>query len=177
MSPFVQFSYRTRMKSGCQSSSLPSEMSVSRSSASRAPLRMYHCRVDTISSGRSPFSKNFTGWLKGLETSSSSPDSCSNSTMRFFALKTVLPAISAYAALAASVTITSGASGTIRPSLPMMVRFGRSSSRHQMMSVTSPKVQIIAMPEPLSGWASGCGSTGTSTPNTGLVTVVPNSGW
>ena len=46
-----------------------------------------------------------------------------------------------------------------------------------MMSVTSPKVQIIAMPEPLSGWASGWASTGTSTSNSGVRTVVPKSGW
>ena len=41
----------------------------------------------------------------------------------------------------------------------------------------SPKVQIIAMPEPFSGSAKVCASTGTSTPNIGEVTVVPNSGW
>ena len=59
----------------------------------------------------------------------------------------------------------------------MTVRVGRSSSRHQVTSVVSPNVQIIAMPEPLSGWASVCATTGTSTPNSGVRTVVPNSGW
>ena len=49
--------------------------------------------------------------------------------------------------------IASGASARIRPSNPMMPRFGRSSSRHHVTSVMSPKVQIIAMPVPLSGWA------------------------
>jgi len=58
-----------------------------------------------------------------------------------------------------------------------MLRTGRSSSRHQVTSVVSPNVQIIAMPEPLSGCASSCASTGTGTPNSGVVTVEPNSGW
>ena len=66
---------------------------------------------------------------------------------------------------------------TSRPSRATMLRTGRSSSRHQTTSVVSPKVQIIAMPEPLSGCASSCASTGTVTPNSGVVTVVPNSGW
>ena len=59
----------------------------------------------------------------------------------------------------------------------MIARVGRFSSRHQVTSVVSPKVQIIAMPEPFSGSASPWASTGTSTPNTGVRTVVPNSGW
>jgi len=58
----------------------------------------------------------------------------------------------------------------------MIVRIGSRSSRHQVTSVRSPNVQHIAMPEPLSGSASGWASTGTSTPNTGVVTVEPNSG-
>jgi hypothetical protein len=41
----------------------------------------------------------------------------------------------------------------------------------------SPNVQIIAMPVPLSGSASGWATTGTSTPKSGVSTVVPNSGW
>ena len=65
----------------------------------------------------------------------------------------------------------------MRPSNPTIARFGRSSSRHHTTSVTSPKVQIIAMPVPLSFWARWCATTGTSTPKTGVVTVVPNSGW
>ena len=51
---------------------------------------------------------------------------------------------------------------------PMIARLGRSSSRHHMTSVTSPKVQIMAMPVPLSFWARWCASTGTSTPNSGV---------
>jgi hypothetical protein len=53
---------------------------------------------------------------EGLGVASISPDSCSSSTIRFLALNTVLPASSEYAALAASVTITSGASASTRPS-------------------------------------------------------------
>ena len=40
------------------------------------PLRMYHCRLLTISSGRSPFSKNFTGCVIGFGSPTRSPDSC-----------------------------------------------------------------------------------------------------
>ena len=59
----------------------------------------------------------------------------------------------------------------------MIARVGRSSSRHQVTSVTSPNVQIMAMPVPLSGCASSWATTGTSTPYSGVTTVVPNSGW
>ncbi len=45
----------------------------------------------------------------------------------------------------------------------MIARTGRPSSRHQTTSVTSPNVQIIAMPVPFSGSASGCALTGTGT--------------
>jgi hypothetical protein len=44
-------------------------------------------------------------------------------------------------------------------------------------SVVSPNVQIMAIPEPLSGCASSWATTGSSTSNSGEVTVVPNSGW
>ena len=44
---------------------LPSASSSARRSRSRPPLRRYHCRDVTISSGRSPFSKNFTGCVIG----------------------------------------------------------------------------------------------------------------
>ena len=97
--------------------------------------------------------------------------------MRALALKTVLPASSANAAFAASVSRAAGGSSTMRPSRPMMVRLGRSNSRHHTTSVTSPKVQIMAMPEPLSCWARRCATTGTSTPKTGVRTVVPKSDW
>ena len=55
-------------------------------------------------------------------------------------------------------------------------RTGRLSSRHQVTSVMSPKVQIIAMPLPFSGSASACAFTGTRTPKSGVTTSVPNSG-
>ena len=54
------------MWSGTHWISRPRATRASRRSASRPPLRMYHCRVVTISSGRSPFSKNFTGWVIGF---------------------------------------------------------------------------------------------------------------
>ena len=44
-------------------------------------------------------------------------------------------------------------------------------------SVRSPKVQHMAMPAPLSISARWWATTGISTPKTGDVTVVPNSGW
>ncbi len=59
----------------------------------------------------------------------------------------------------------------------MTLRVGRSSSRHHVTSVVSPNVQTMAMPVPLSGWASGWATTGTSTSKSGVRTVVPNSGW
>ena len=48
------------------------------------------------------------------------------------------------------------------------VRVGSESSRHQSTSVVSPKVQIMAIPEPFSGSASSWASTGTRTPNRGV---------
>ena len=76
-----------------------------------------------------------------------------------------------------SVVSHSGGSAAKRPSRSSVARVGRSSSRHQITSVRSPNVQIIAMPVPLSGSASSCATTGTSTPNRGVVTVEPNNGW
>jgi hypothetical protein len=43
----------------------------------------------------------------------------------------------------------------MRPDRVTMLRVGSASSRHQITSVTSPKVQIMAMPEPFSGSARG----------------------
>ena len=57
-----------------------------------------------------------------------------------------------------------------------MVRVGRSSSRHHTTSVTSPNVQIMAMPEPLSGSARRWARTGTSTPKSGVCTVDAEAG-
>ncbi len=62
------------------------------------------------------------------------------------------------------------------PSAWIIARTGKLSSRHQMTSVTSPNVQIIAMPLPFDGSASVCALTGTRTPNSGVRTSVPNSG-
>ena len=59
----------------------------------------------------------------------------------------------------------------------MSERIGSCSSRHHMTSVRSPKVQHMAMPAPLSISAARCASTGTSTPKSGEVTVVPKSDW
>ena len=58
----------------------------------------------------------------------------------------------------------------------MIERTGNPSSRHQMTSVTSPNVQIIATPVPFSGSASACARIGTRTPKSGVTTSVPNSG-
>ena len=95
--------------------------------------------------------------------------------MRSRALKAVLPESSAYAAAASGADSQCGVSAMTRPSQPMIGRVGRASSRHHVTSLVSPNVQIIAMPEPLSGSASGCGRTSTSTSKSGLRTVVPNS--
>ena len=138
---------------------------------------MYHWRVVTISSGLSPFSKNFTCCTVGRGSPSVKPAASSASTMRSFAVNDVAPAMAAYSSRPASVVIHSGVSGRMRPSQPMIGRVGSCSSRHQVTSVVSPKVQIIAMPDPFSGSARWCASTGTSTPKTGVVTVLPNSGW
>ena len=138
---------------------------------------MYHWRVVTISRGLSPFSKNFTGWVICLISPSRSPDSRSNSAIRSFAVKAVAPERCSYAARPLSEVIQSGTPGRMRPSHPMIGLVGNWSSRHQVTSVVSPNVQIIAMPEPFSGSASSWATTGTSTPNTGVVTVCPKSGW
>ena len=58
----------------------------------------------------------------------------------------------------------------------MIARTGSDSARHQITSVTSPNVQIIAMPEPFSGSASSCALIGTRTPKSGVTTSVPKSG-
>ena len=84
--------------------------------------------------------------------------------------------MAAYISRPASEVIQSGVSASMRPSLRRMARSGSSRSLHQSMSVVSPKVQHMAMPAPLSFSAAEWGSTGTSTPKTGEVTVVPNSG-
>lgn len=137
---------------------------------------MYHWREETISRGLSPFSKKFTGWLIFFGSPSSRLAAMSSSTTPSLAENTVLPAIAAYAVRPASVVIHSGVSAMTRPSRPMMARVGSCSSRHQVTSFRSPKVQTIAMPEPLSILASACGKTVTGTSKSGEVTVLPKSG-
>ena len=68
------------------------------------------------------------------------------------------------------------ATGRSAPFGWMMARTGSDSARHHSTSVTSPNVQIIAMPEPFSGSASSCASTGTRTRKSGVSTSVPKSG-
>ena len=63
----------------------------------------------------------------------------------------VRPAISSKADRPALLVIQSGVSLLIRPLRSTMTRVGSCSSRHQVTSVVSPNVQIMAMPEPLSG--------------------------
>ena len=79
-----------------------------------------------------------------------------------------------------AIAFQAGPSGTpwggewvMRPARVMMDRVGSWSSRHQITSVTSPNVQIMAMPDPFSGSASGWATIGTSTPKSGVRTVVP----
>ena len=106
----------------------------------------------------------------------SSPVSRKISTVRVCACFTVLPASLAYC-LRASVDIISGASATNRPSRPIIGRVAKFSSRHQITSVKSPNVQTMAMPEPLSGWASGWACTGTETLKIGVCATLPNKCW
>ena len=113
----------------------------------------------------------------GFGSPSRSPASRSAATIASRALNVVLPASSAYAVAAGSCASHSGVSRCSRPSRPMTVRTGSWSSRHQVTSVRSPKVQHMAMPAPLSISTARCAITGTSTPKTGDVTVVPNSAW
>src|SRR3954447_25736949 len=61
------------MNSGTKSISRPSSRRRARSSSLRPPFVMYHWRVETISRGRSPFSKNLTGWVICFGSASSPP--------------------------------------------------------------------------------------------------------
>ena len=99
----------------------------------------------------------------------------SASTTAVRAEKIVLVAISANVCRPAVLVIHAGVSAWIRPSRVTTERVGSRSSRHHWTSVRSPNVQHMAMPAPLSISASGWATTGTSTPNTGEVTVVPKS--
>ena len=53
---------------------------------------MNHCRLVTISSGRSPFSKYFTACVMGRGSPISSPDALSSSTIAVRALAAESPA-------------------------------------------------------------------------------------
>ena len=109
----------------------------------------------------------------GLGSPTMSPDAASSSTMARCACLTVFPAMACQASPSGT---PGGGLAAIGPVRVTMLRVGRSRSRHQITSVTSPKVQIMAMPEPFSGSARSWASTGTSTPKSGVRTVVPNRG-
>ena len=87
VSPLTQSSKRARMYGGCQWSSRPRSISASRCTI----VRMNHWRLVTISTGRSPFSKNFTARVTGVGSPTSSPDSSSSSRIRRRAWLIVLP--------------------------------------------------------------------------------------
>ena len=77
------------MNSGHHAISLPRA-----SMASLSGYRMIHWCDVTISSGRVPFSQNFTGCVMGRGSPSVRPASVSSSTMRAWACLTVRPASS-----------------------------------------------------------------------------------
>ena len=79
----------------------------------------------------------------------------------------VLPAVSWKMRLPSSDSIQSGVPMTMRPLRWMMERSGRFRSRHHSTSVTSPNVQHMAMPAPLSISAALCARIGTFTWNSG----------
>ena len=85
----------------------------------------------------------------------------------------VLPAVAANISRPAGSVIQSGVSMTMRPLRWMIGRVGSFRSRHHSTSVTSPKVQHIAMPAPLSISAAGCARIGTLTLNSGEYTDWP----
>ncbi len=99
-----------------------------------------------------------------------SPDAASISTIARCACFTVRPAM---ARQASPSSTPGGGVSVMRPERVTMLRVGRLSSRHHTTSVTSPNVQIMAMPDPLSGSARRWASTGTSTPKSGVCTLVP----
>ena len=143
---------------------------------------MNHCLLVMISSGRSPFSKNFTGCSIGFGSDASAPASASSPAISFCAGLARLPARWSYAAWAAAGSSDSNPGspqriGRSRPSGWITDRIGSPSSRRHITSVTSPNVQTMAIPVPFSGSASSCASTGTRAPNSGVATSPPsNSG-
>ena len=142
-------------------SSRPRASSCSR----RSIVRMNHCRLVMISSGRSPFSKNFTACVIGLGSPTRSPDSreqlddpsaraCRRSARR---ARRSRAARGRVGRLPAGVAPGHVAAAVRRPD-------DRAHRQPQLAppvtSVTSPNVQIMAMPVPFSGSASGCAVTG-----------------
>ena len=141
---------------------------------------MNHWRLVTISSGRSPFSKNFTGCVIGRGSPMSSPDAVSSSTIfvRALVIESDASWCTPLGLGCAPRGTPAGASKVTGRSVPFgcaMARTGSDSSRHHTTSVRSPKVPIIAMPLPFSGSASGCAFTGTGTPKRGVQTDVPKT--
>ena len=83
--------------------------------------------------------------------------------MIFRAEKVVFPSICSKISLPPWSVIQSGVAMMIRPLRWMMERVGSFRSRHHSTSVTSPKVQHMAMPAPLSISAAEWARMGTST--------------
>ncbi len=117
--------------------------------ASRAPLRMYHWRLVTISSGRSPFSKNFTACVigRGSPIEVARPRAAAR---RSRALRLRDGGLARRARRSAAARAASRDSQPAAPRDRRSGRRGRSSrasgsvsSRHQITSVRSPNVQII----------------------------------
>ena len=75
-----------------------------------------------------------------------------------------------------AAAMPSGGVATMRPSRPTIPRTGSCSSRHQITSVTSPNVQIMAMPVPLVGSAKPWATTGTGTSNSEAETAQAQEG-
>ena len=98
------------------------------------------------------------------------------------ALETDRPTKALYACCARATSTDSHpgapkATGLSVPSPCTIARTGSCSSRHHVTSVTSPNVQIIAIPLPFAGSANAWDRTGTETPNSGVITCCPKSGW
>ena len=141
------------------------------------PLAMYHWRVVTISSGLSPFSKNLTGCVMGFGLALHHARLAEHLDDALLGGEDRLAGEFGVRG-EAGLGVDAPRGLREEPAIPAEHgRVGNWSSRHQITSVTSPNVQIIAMPEPLSGLARRWATTGTSTPNSGVRTCLPKSGW
>ena len=131
---------------------------------------MNHCRLVTISSGRLPFSQNFTGWSIGRGLAHQLAGLAQQFDDAVLCLLHGLARRSRRSAGAPSGTSSPG--GGSVDDAPVASRRSCApagpSSRHQITSVVSPNVQIMAMPEPFSGSASSWATTGTSTLKSGV---------